>query len=328
MGWTVEGAFLMPEMSVSTESVGMMPCNALSVPKEAAVIAKTCNVTLGCVELKADAPAVGWATGRVCTTQILPLLLETEGVMLCEAEDVKDDDSKPSGYTGIFGVSMYSGPGSHDATKAVMHGAADVDGLWADLAQHGDVQDVPLDVPRSFADKGDMVQGIPLDIGLIPPLWSINTVADLAYNLPGPGRPLSIGQMPCDVAQYMPERLGKELAYGAGSMAKNWAWNEWSESLSHSEGEKKAGAAGGTHATRAGVRCQHSDLRCEPTHPVYPRCLLARCRRPRQCCHFRLPGRPPMPNVNGPTILTLWARLDDTIRMPMSARLSQVKPEA
>jgi hypothetical protein len=111
MGWTVEGAVLMPETSVSTESVGVMPCNALSMPKEAAVIAKTCDVALGCAELKADAPAVGWATGRVCTTQILPLLLETEGMTPCEAENVKDDVSKPSGYTGMFGISTYSGPG-------------------------------------------------------------------------------------------------------------------------------------------------------------------------------------------------------------------------
>jgi hypothetical protein len=35
MGWMVEGAVLMPETSVSTESVGKMPCNALSVPRRA-----------------------------------------------------------------------------------------------------------------------------------------------------------------------------------------------------------------------------------------------------------------------------------------------------
>jgi hypothetical protein len=198
-------------------------------------------------------------------------------VMPCEAEDVKDDDSKPSGYTGIFGASMYSGPGSHDATKAVVHGAEDVDGQWADLAQHGDVQDVPLDVPRSFADKGDMVQDVLLVIGLIPPLWSSSAVTDSAYNLPGPGRLFSRGGMPHDVAQDVPEHLRKKRVYGAGSTAKNWAWNEWSESLSCSEGEKKAGAAGGTHATRAGVRCQHSELRCKPTYPVYPRIFLVRC---------------------------------------------------
>jgi hypothetical protein len=130
-------AVLMPETSVSTESVGKTPCNALSVPKEAAVIAKTCDVALGCAELKAGAPAVGWATGRVCTTQILPLLLETEGMTPCEVENVKDDVSKPSGYTGMFGVSTYSGPGSHDVTRAVVHGAEDVDGQWIDSAQYG-----------------------------------------------------------------------------------------------------------------------------------------------------------------------------------------------
>jgi hypothetical protein len=43
MGWMVEGTVLMPETSVSTESVGKMPCNALSVPQEAAVIAKMCG---------------------------------------------------------------------------------------------------------------------------------------------------------------------------------------------------------------------------------------------------------------------------------------------
>jgi hypothetical protein len=254
-------------------------------------------VSLGCVELKAGAPTVGWATGRVCTTQILPLLLETEGMTPCEAENVKDDVSRLSECTGTLGEScivdesLSGGPGLQDATKAVVHGAGSVDGQWIDSAQHGDVQDSPLDVPRSFADKGDVVQDVPLVIGMIPPLWLSNAVANSAYNLLGLGRPLSVGRMPCDIAQDMPERLGKELAYGVGSMAKNWAWNEQSESLSRSEGEMKAGAAGGTHVTRAGVRCQRSELRCRQIHPVYSQHSL--CRRPRSRCCLLPPGRPP-----------------------------------
>jgi hypothetical protein len=114
--------------------------------------------------------------------QILPLLLETEGMTPCEVENVKDDVSKPSGYTGMFSISMFSGPGSHDVTRVVVHDAGNFDGQWADLAQHGDVQDVLLDVPWSFAGKGDVVQDIPLVIGLIPLLWSSNAVSDLAHN--------------------------------------------------------------------------------------------------------------------------------------------------
>ena len=43
-GCSVEGAGYVPETLEATESVGPMPCNALSVPEEATVIAFVCDV--------------------------------------------------------------------------------------------------------------------------------------------------------------------------------------------------------------------------------------------------------------------------------------------
>ena len=43
-GCCVEGAWYLPEILEATESMGLMPCNALSVPDKATVIAFVCDV--------------------------------------------------------------------------------------------------------------------------------------------------------------------------------------------------------------------------------------------------------------------------------------------
>jgi len=86
-GCSVKGAGYVPKMLEATESVGLMPCNALSMPEEAAVIAVVCDVVQGCAELKAEAPAVGWVKGNVWEMQTL-LLPETEGMEPCQVGDI------------------------------------------------------------------------------------------------------------------------------------------------------------------------------------------------------------------------------------------------
>ena len=58
-GCSVEGAGYTLEMLEAMESVSPMPCNALSMPEEAAVIAVECDVVRGRAESKAKAPHCG-----------------------------------------------------------------------------------------------------------------------------------------------------------------------------------------------------------------------------------------------------------------------------
>ncbi len=59
-GWAVEGAGLVPKKPETTNECGYSPCNTLSVPMKAAIIARDR------AESKADAPDVGWAKESVC----------------------------------------------------------------------------------------------------------------------------------------------------------------------------------------------------------------------------------------------------------------------
>ena len=60
-GCCVEGAWYLLEILQVTESMGLMPCNALSVPDKATVIAIVCDVVQGHAESKVESPCCGLA---------------------------------------------------------------------------------------------------------------------------------------------------------------------------------------------------------------------------------------------------------------------------
>jgi len=65
-GCSVKGVEYVPEMLETLENMGLIPCNTLSMPDKATVIAILCSVVRGCMESKVEAPDVGWAKESVC----------------------------------------------------------------------------------------------------------------------------------------------------------------------------------------------------------------------------------------------------------------------
>jgi len=70
----------LPETLEATESVGPLPCNALSMPEEAAVVAIVCECCVRSHRSKVEAPTVGWAKEAVWEVQTVSPLPETEGM--------------------------------------------------------------------------------------------------------------------------------------------------------------------------------------------------------------------------------------------------------
>ena len=114
------------------------------------------------------------------------------------------------------------------------------------MAKDERAQDLPPVVPRPLIGRGDMAQDVPR------PRW-----------------PESTGKPPLDMAQDVPDLSVKERVSDAGGTERKWWMNARYELLICSEGEGRSVAAGGTRATRAGVRSQRRGLKTEPTHLVY-----------------------------------------------------------